>query len=235
MTINDIHSLIAPYALDALDADERARFEAHLEQCEECRAELTGFLATATRLGDVPAQMPPPEFRQRLMKKVAHTAQERPIVTALAGHRGKVRNALPRLAVAAATVVALGGFGAFAVEHQRNSELEAQQATMTEVFTAADAKRSTAPLKAGGMFQMIQSKSTGGAVLIASDLPALKGKTYQLWTIRDGDTHSEGLIGPKSSMQLVQDTGDADTVAVTIEPAGGSESPSTPPIAAMPV
>lgn len=233
MTI-DIHSLIGPYALDALDADDRVRFEAHLEQCDECRPELASFLATATRLGDVASQKPPAELKQRLMAAVAHTPQERPIVTALASRSG-LRQILPRFAVAAATVIALGGFGAFAVEHQRNGDLQAQQNTMTQVFTAADAERTVANLKDGGTLQMIKSQSVGGAVLIASDLPTLAGKTYQLWTITDGTAHSEGLIGPKSSMKLMNDTSGADTVAITIEPAGGSESPTTPAIAAMPI
>lgn len=234
----DIHSLIAPYALDALDADERARFEAHLEQCDECRAELAGFLATAARLGDVPSQAPPAEFRRDLMAAVARIPQERPVVTVLAG-RTKLRRALPRLAVAAATVVAIGGFGAFAREHERNSdlqaELRAQQESMSRVFTASDANKSTAELKTGGTVQMIASPSLGGAVLIAVDLPEIEGKTYQLWTLTDGKARSEGLIGPKSTMKLVNDTGPADTVAITIEPAGGSKAPTTTPIAAMPV
>lgn len=231
---NDVHSLIAPYALDALDADERARFEAHLEQCDPCRAELAGFLATASRLGDVPSAAPPPEFRKNLMAAIARTPQERPIVTALAG-RSRIRRALPRFAVAAAAVVAIGGFGTAALEHNRNNELQAQQETMTRVFTAADAERSTAQLKSGGSLQMITSPSVGGAVLIASDLPAIEGKTYQLWTLTDGKARSEGLIAPASSMKLMADTGNADTVAITIEPAGGSKSPTTAPIAAMPV
>lgn len=234
MTLNEIHSLIAPYALDALDADERARFEEHLTQCEECRAELAGFLATASRLGDVPAQMPPAELKQRLMTAVARTPQERPIVTALAS-RSRLRRTLPRLAVAAVTVAALGGFGAAAVEYQRNNDLVAQQTTMTKVLTASDAERNVANLKSGGTLQMIKSKSVGGAILIASDLPDLPGKTYQLWTIRGKDARSEGLVGPKSSMNLMKDTKGADTVAITIEPAGGSKSPTSPAIASMPV
>ena len=39
----DLHQLIAPYALDALEADDRSRFEAHLALCEQCRVELVGL------------------------------------------------------------------------------------------------------------------------------------------------------------------------------------------------
>lgn len=230
----DVHSLIAPYALDALDADERARFEVHLDQCDDCRSELGGFLATAARLGDVPSQQPPAEFKARLMEVVSNTPQERPIVTALAG-RSKLRRALPRSIAAAATVIALAGIGGFAVEHERNSDLRADQAAMTRILAASDAERSVANLKTGGSLQMLKSARAGGAVLIASDLPKVSGKTYQLWTIADGKAKSQGLIAPASSMKLVKDTSGADTVAITIEPEGGSKAPTTTPIAAMPV
>ena len=234
MTTNDVHSLIAPFALDALDADDRARFEAHLEQCEECRAELAGFLATATRLGDVPALTPPPEFKQRLMAAVTHTPQERPIVTALAS-RSRLRRTLPRLAVAAATVVALGSSGALAAEHQRNTNLEAQQAAMTRVLTASDSERSLTELKAGGSFRIVKSRSAGGAVIIASELPGIPGKTYQLWIVMGNKAKSQGVFDAASSVKLLNDTSGADSVAVTIEPEGGSDSPTTPAIASMPV
>jgi len=36
----DIHDLTAAYALDALGPDEVDEYEAHLGQCEQCRAEL---------------------------------------------------------------------------------------------------------------------------------------------------------------------------------------------------
>ncbi|WP_181803288.1 RskA family anti-sigma factor, partial [Streptomyces shenzhenensis] len=36
----DLHSLAAPYALDALDAGERRRFERHLKDCDRCADEV---------------------------------------------------------------------------------------------------------------------------------------------------------------------------------------------------
>ena len=89
MTV-DLHSLIAPYALDALEADDRSRFEAHLALCEQCRAELVGFVATAARLGEAEAATPPAELRERLVTMAASTSQEHPVVTALS-QRSRVR------------------------------------------------------------------------------------------------------------------------------------------------
>src|SRR5581483_5076497 len=47
---DDLHTLSAPYALDALTPDERERFEEHLESCERCRTELAGLSAAAASL-----------------------------------------------------------------------------------------------------------------------------------------------------------------------------------------
>ena len=43
MEHNAYNELTAAYALDALDAHEREDYEAHLAQCESCRAELAGY------------------------------------------------------------------------------------------------------------------------------------------------------------------------------------------------
>ena len=59
----DPHSLLAPYALDALDQDERAAFEAHLDRCSDCQTELGGFVATAGRLGSADESAPPAPLR----------------------------------------------------------------------------------------------------------------------------------------------------------------------------
>jgi len=99
MTV-DLHHLIAPYALDALEPDERSRFEAHLALCEQCRAELDGFQATAAHLGDAEAATPPPALRERLLAMASTTAQEHPVVTALS-QRTRARRLAPRLALAA--------------------------------------------------------------------------------------------------------------------------------------
>ena len=55
-----IHELTAAYALDALDADDRAAYEAHLEGCERCREELTSFWETTEALAVGAAGPAPP-------------------------------------------------------------------------------------------------------------------------------------------------------------------------------
>lgn len=51
----DLHSLVGPYALEALNLRERTSFESHLAGCRDCQAELAAFQTTAARLDDVEA------------------------------------------------------------------------------------------------------------------------------------------------------------------------------------
>ena len=46
----DLHSLAGPYALDALDAGERDRFERHMARCPRCQGEVRRMSQTATAL-----------------------------------------------------------------------------------------------------------------------------------------------------------------------------------------
>ena len=46
----DVHDLTAAYALDALDPDDRERFELHLGSCARCRDELTALGGAAAAL-----------------------------------------------------------------------------------------------------------------------------------------------------------------------------------------
>jgi len=46
----DIHALLGAYALDAVDAHDRAAFERHLATCDACWHELPSLVMTSRRL-----------------------------------------------------------------------------------------------------------------------------------------------------------------------------------------
>ncbi|MCW2749892.1 MAG: hypothetical protein JWR83_1002 [Aeromicrobium sp.] len=231
--ITDLHSLLAPYALDALDASEREAFEAHLEQCDTCRAELAGFVATAARLGEAAHQSPPAGLRDRLLAAAASTPQERPVVTALA-QRGRLRRTLPRLAMAAAFLIGAVGVGGYFAERHRAEDYRADSQAITSVLAAADVKTSSTAVGAGTV-QLIWSTSKDAAVIVASDLPALRSsKVYQVWLIKDGSPTSPGTLA-KSGAMIMKGLVGADHVAITVEPKGGSKQPTTAPISSIAV
>ena len=101
----DLHDLTAGYALDALDPDERARYEEHLASCESCREELQEFWQVAGALGRAAGgPTPPTALRERILEQAR---SERPNVVPL-----RRRISAPVLAsaaaVAAVVAVALG-------------------------------------------------------------------------------------------------------------------------------
>lgn len=69
--------LLGAYALGQLKGDERAGLEAHLDGCEQCRAELALLQPVARMLPHAdparfgPAPQPPPELGQRIAATIA--------------------------------------------------------------------------------------------------------------------------------------------------------------------
>ena len=74
----ELHTLVGLYVVDALDDDERARFEAHLAGCPACQQEVAEFRSTTGRLSQLMAERPPESLRAAIMARVASTPQESP-------------------------------------------------------------------------------------------------------------------------------------------------------------
>lgn len=230
----DLHSLLAPYALDALDHEERERFEAHLNQCTDCQAELKGFMSTAVRLGDAVSHTPPPALRDRLLTQISSTPQERPVVTSLAQRRG-LRRTLPRLAMAAAVLVGVVGIGGYVVERKDAEDARDRSAAITEVIGAPDVATTGKTFETGGSVKLYSSLSADTAVIIAKGLPKPgDGKVYQVWLIDQTGPHSHGTFETGGQM-VMEGLAAADRIAVTVEPKGGSDQPTTPPVATIPI
>jgi len=230
----DLHSLMAPYALDALDNDERARFEAHLDQCIDCQAELSGFMATAARLGDSVSHTPPPALRDRLLAEISVTPQQRPLVTSLSERRG-LRRSLPRLAMAAAFLVGAVGVGGFVVERDKANDEHDQKVAISSVIGADDVTSANHRIDSGGTVKLYASASQDSAVILAKDLPRPEaGKVYQVWMIDSDGPTSQGTFETGGEM-IMNGVKGADRVAVTVEPKGGSEQPTSAPVATISV
>jgi anti-sigma-K factor RskA len=71
--------LTGSYALDALDAQERAEFERHLQHCPSCQAEVRGLRETAARLAIARAAQPPAQLEQRVLAATYRTRQLPPL------------------------------------------------------------------------------------------------------------------------------------------------------------
>jgi len=79
----ELHLLSGAYALDALEGDEKARFEAYLLTSEETRAEVASLSDTVVLIGlSIAPVAPPADLKARLMAQIAVTPQRAPLPTA---------------------------------------------------------------------------------------------------------------------------------------------------------
>ena len=241
----DLHALVGAYALDALDGAERDRFERHLRGCRACESEVRCFAATATALAMATTAEPPPGLKQRVLAAAAVTRQSPPAVAKVAAHRRPRATApwrpwLPRLAVSAAAVglVAAAVLGGVTVwtQHQLTTA-QAENQAIAAVLAAPDAQIASARTSAGGIATVVASHSAGSIVFTSAGLQALPpSKVYELWFL--GKTaRPAGLLPParagRTAPVLAAGLAVGDKVGVTVEPAGGSSSPTTTPIVVL--
>ncbi|NJP99135.1 anti-sigma factor [Streptomyces zingiberis] len=239
-TAADLHTLTGAYALHALDAEERARFERHLTVCEACAEEVRELAATAARLGLAASAPPAPALKEQVIRRIATVRQEPPVVRAPARAR-VLRRLLSNWALAAcvALTAALGATAAWQhtqVEDARRDAHQAQQRAdqLAAVLAAPDAKSRTARFEDGTSGTVVVSAARDKAVFTATGMtPLPDGKVYQLW-FADGDTmRPAGLMdaGRTSRAVLMEGAlGTASAMGVTVEPAGGSPQPTSDPV-----
>lgn len=230
------HNMSGAYALDALSDAEREAFEVHLAECEDCADEVDGFIATSALLGTAAEEQVPPALKAKIMGAVAHTPQQRPVVTQL--HRSRFRQVATRVALVAAALAVIASVGAVVVERNHSSDLQAEQARISQVLSAEDMAARQSDLPNGGSVRVVRSSSLGKAVLVTRDLPKLDpDHAYQVWTLASGKPTSKGLLSGTvqdgSSTRLLRGVSPSSAIAITVEPAGGSKAPTTRPIATL--
>ncbi len=229
--------LSGAYAVDAVSAEERERFERHLRRCQACETEVREMRATATRLGLAAAETPPAELKSRVLTAVSRTRQLPP-ATETAGSRP--RQGGWRLAVAgglaAACLAAAIGFGiGLANANRQLGRAQAEQHQVAAVLSAPDARILSRRSATGGVATVVVSARLRRLVFVTSGLPQLAdARVYQLWLIAPGRTRSVGLLPAaadgKTAPVLAADLRPGDAVGLTVEPAGGTTQPTTTPI-----
>ncbi|MEU8394711.1 anti-sigma factor [Nonomuraea sp. NPDC048892] len=145
--------------------------------------------------------------------------------------RTKVMAALT--AVSAAAAVALG---VVAFDARRDLEEAAtRNERLVAVLAAPDAETLRRPIASGGTGTIVISRDEGRVLFTSSGLPELPAtKAYELWLMDPAGARPAGLLrrgadGMTAPLVLVALKRD-DRVALTVEPAGGSDRPTTRPI-----
>ncbi|MCU1432543.1 MAG: hypothetical protein JWP95_1648 [Actinotalea sp.] len=249
----DLDELLAAYALDAVDDVERRTVERHVAQDPDAARELRSLRETAAKLGASEASAPPAALRAALLSQIATTPQEgrptpqgaradlddRTAPLAAPGRRtarrmneGFGRRAL-QLAVAAALVGAIGVPTVTALQ-ERGRAIEAEQRAdlLSDVLADPSAEVLRAEVSGGGAAVAVLTDDR--ALLVADGLEELDDDhVYQLWAMRDGEALPSTLLPPAEDgtvQALAEGYRAGDGLALTIEPAGGSEVATTAPI-----
>ena len=246
----DEHTLAGAYAMDAISAKDRDRFERHLAGCEECAQEIASLRETTALLGAAAAEPLPAGLKERVMAAAAMTRQQPPAdetepvppaqgTWARAGTRlrslawpGRLAQAAGAAATAAVLAVAVVFGVSDSSMHQQLNQARASSQQIAVVLTARDAHMSTETVAGGGTATIVMSHAQHALVFTAQGLHALPASSgYELWLIGPDGTRSVGMLpadrhgmtGPVIASGLRS----GDHLALTDEPADGSAHPTT--------
>lgn len=238
-----VNDLLALYALDGLEPDERRQVEAHLEGCAACRAEAERELGLVALLAEsLPPQAPDPRLRAQTLARVGiHSAKPARPARPAAARAADPQSGwltLPRwVPVALSLVLAvLAGWNVYltgelnALQRQLAGTTRAVgliTSPSTAAIALAPAEAEAAPARGNAY---VNSNSQGVVLVVQQLTPLTTDETYQAWLITADGAVSAGLF-------KVTDTGWGMTwlsipfapgaaIGVSREPAGGSEQPT---------
>jgi anti-sigma-K factor RskA len=218
-------------ALGTLSPQDEARVQAALEADPELQAEYRSDLAAVHALADhLPPAQVPEGAADRLMARVRAErqaassplpvppvqVQETPAeVQSGRKTRGQGLGGLGLGALGLAAALAL--FFALRPPTDPLTRYAGMPGAVSQPLTGADQSQ---------IGQVVRLED-GSAFLYLSDAPP-QGRVYQLWKIEGGAPVSLGVLDGQG--KLVPDAPDGLTLAVSVEPPGGSEQPTTAPI-----
>ncbi len=221
---NDPHDLLAAYALDALDDDERERFEQHLADCEECTEQLAMLREPVAALAyAAEGPVPRKELRDRIIEGAR--AEPRAAVIKLPRRNWALGAAA---AVAAAAACLAIGLGLWA--NSLSNSLDRERSAKSPLEQLLEENATAKPL-IGAKGSLIVNRSGRGAILVCGLANAPTSKTYEAWVITGNSPEPAGLFNGGSGCRqvlLTQRVPNNATVAVTLEQAGGATSPTLP-------
>jgi len=220
--MNNIHQQIQhalpAYVFGDVDAETRTQIEQHVAQCATCRTVAHEY-AEVTRLlpyGLTPAR-PAPYLRARVLHEARRRPQTRHIARWLRQWRAGRHRVTVAWAPAVVLLLVLVGW--------------ALRPAATEVAQLAGS-----PIAPRAVAHLVVPRAGMRAQLSVAGLPPLPpDQNYQLWFVQPDQTRVSGGVfqvtatGTASvTIPLPADYGTYQRVGVTVEPAGGSPTPTGP-------
>ena len=248
--------LAAGFVLDALEPAEMDAVRAHLATCTEPHPELVELGGVAAYLAELPEPVEPPAaLKGRLMAAIeaevaatrraaaAEDQKKRPAPTSIDAERQRrLPLFTPRFALQLAAVLLVAVLGAWDLLLLGQTQTAQQEArTLRDAIAAAGAPGAhvggiagTKEQPAASGFVALSPTGGTGYLVVEGLAPAPAGKVYQAWFIAAGVPRSAGVMTTSDGLAVLALSGadPVETVALTIEPAGGSVQPTLPIIAA---
>jgi anti-sigma-K factor RskA len=212
---------LAAYMLGALDPREVAGFERHLEDCERCQNDLRWFEPAVRTLPEsVERQEPPPSLREALMTEVRADAEPQ---TRPAKRRSWSWFSRPAMAFAVVLLAV-----AVVAGYEIGKGGSGNSASPT-VLSANE----------HGIEVKMVTEGDGGTLHLANLHQLSPDKVLEAWVRREGTIEAvPALLVPDRKGQAettISDMSGVDTVMVTEEPQGGSDTPTGEPVVTMSV
>lgn len=209
---DEMRELAALYALNAVDATECAMVREHILSCDVCRREYADAKVAASGLAASVATEPPPDLRAIVLAAAA--AQPRTKSTVSIFRRKRFYAAL----VGVAAVIA-----ALFLFHTPSGSTWPLACLPSPTACGVSGR----VVAAGGVLRV---EATGLAALPS-------GKVYQAWVIQPGGKPLPEPTfvpdsGGRADVEVPSGQPKGTLIAVTIEPAGGSQAPTTKPFVA---
>jgi anti-sigma-K factor RskA len=225
---NHVIDLLPAYVLDALTDEELGQVVEHLATCEVCQTEYRGLQVVADDLPLALAQTAPPARVKTNLMRAIHARQPAAITPAQPAFWHRVldgmRLRLPAIGLALIAVLAVVN-----VLLWRQLSLASQQAaTHMRVVDIANTQYSP-----GATGTLVMDANGKYGTLVVDNLPALSASyQYQVWLTRAGVRVSGGVLSVNpdgyASLEIKAPSplDQYDSIGVTIEPSGGSASPT---------
>ena len=237
-----LHTLAGLYATHSLTPPDRARFERHMGKCPECAARVSEFANVAAHLAAAISVPPPPGLKQRVLEAAAQgqqrsSASKKPgvpqAIRAARATRAPRRRARLTAALAATCLIIIAIFGLTArdAQHRLTQELQGSR-QIAAILTARDAIMLDSPVTTGGAATVVMSGKERALVFAAAGLRVLpSSECYELWLIGPSGDQPAGMLpspangrtGPVVTSGLAA----GDRLGLSIEPAGGSDHPTS--------
>ena len=227
---NDVEELLGAYALDAVDADERAEIERYLEVNPRARDEVRQHREVATMLAFSGAAAPADlwdRIADQLDERAPRPGPELAKVLPMSGRRRWSARLAPLAAVTAVAAALTLGVVALTNRSSGGSAIERAAASARD---DRDSKVVALTTDDGAMGGEVIVDADGHGYLLGTGLPEVgSDRTYQLWGVVNDEVISLGVFGNHPETEPFTVAGDLTKLVLTVEERGGvavSEQPA---------